>query len=185
VLADLPSDELLRICLSEPRSPAWEVFVRRFHPVIVNSVTRISRNYGLISTAVIEDLVQEVYVRICDNRCRVLREFRGFTAEALFPFLKVVSTNVARDRCKALLSVKSGGGKVVPMMDEVSSPESEAGDEAAHLEVLVSEIDRILSRAMEDTHARRDKDIFWLYYRQGWSSRDISMIPAVGLTQSA
>jgi RNA polymerase sigma-70 factor (ECF subfamily) len=33
------------------------------------------------------------------------------------------------------------------------------------------------------TESKRDRTIFWLYYRQGFSAREIAELPGLGLTQ--
>ena len=44
---------------------------------------------------------------------------------------------------------------------------------------LIGEIDQRLAATETD----RDRNIFWLYYRQGYTARDIASIPNLGLTQ--
>ena len=183
MLADLASTELLEVCLRTPSSEAWKELVRRIHPVVASSVARVARQYSLSSPPFIEDLTQEVYVRLCEHGCRALREFEGDAPDALSAFLRVVASNIARDRCKALLAQKKGAGKVVPMPDRaddigVAAPACDG----IEWKLLVGDVDSILERA-PGSETRRDRSIFWLYYRQGWSSRDIAAIPSLGLTQ--
>lgn len=183
MLADMASTDLLKVCLCRPSQEAWRELVCRIQPVVAGSVARVARQYSIASQAFIEDLTQEVYVRLCEQNCRALREFQGDAPEALPAFIRVVASNIARDRCKATLAQKKGAGKVVPMpprADDIGIPA--ADDNGAERELLAGEVDAILGRAPGAT-PDRDRSIFWLYYRQGWSSRDIAAIPALGLTQ--
>ena len=183
MLDEIPLAELLRVCLEEPTAEAWQALVRRIHPVITASVTRITRLHGSWSPAVIEDLTQEVYLRLCQGRCRLLREFQSETPEALFSFLKVVASNVARDRSRADLAQKSGKGKISSLPERAAEVISAPGAGGQEIEqsLLLSHIDSVLSNLAGET-APRDKTIFWLYYRQGWSSKDIAGIKSLALT---
>jgi RNA polymerase sigma-70 factor (ECF subfamily) len=184
MLNELPPERLLEVCLDGAYPDAWNEFVRRFQPVVAAGVGRVARQYGLATPALIEDLVQDVYLRLCKNRCSVLREFRSENPDSLYSFLKVIAANTARDHCKATLALKSGGGKVTAMptgMEEWKA--THLTRDAADWRLLWSDVDSILSQAGGGGDARRDKTIFGLYYRQGWSARDISLIPAIGLTQ--
>lgn len=182
MLTDLSSEELLKVCLTEAGSDAWKELVRRIHPVIAASVSRIARQHGLNTAPFLEDLSQEVYVRLCENRCRALRGFDSRAPGALFSFLKVVASNIARDRCKSAWSLKSGGGKLAVLgREEIEAAPHRNGPDVDRT-LLVSEIDAILSRNHGECSGR-DRSIFWLYYRQGWSSKDIASLPAFQLTQ--
>jgi RNA polymerase sigma-70 factor, ECF subfamily len=179
--APLAPAELLAVCLAGPNSDAWREFVRRIHPVVTASVSRVVRRFGLASRPLIEDLVQEVYLRLCEDRCRVLREFRSDTPEALYAFLKVVAANVARSYCKATISLKSGAGKIVSMPERLENVAATYGADAEST-LFIKDLDALLSR-MNSESIERDKAIFWLYYRQGWSSRDIASLKTLGLSQ--
>jgi RNA polymerase sigma-70 factor (ECF subfamily) len=156
--------------------------VQRIHPVIAASVSRIARQHGLNTTTFLEDLSQEVYVHLCEDGCRVLRGFHSGSPDALFPFLKVVASNIARDRCKSALSLKAGAGKFsVGGSEDIDAVPQRNGPDIERT-VLEREIDTILSKIPSECSGR-DRTIFWLYYRQGWSSKDIAFLPAFQLTQ--
>jgi RNA polymerase sigma-70 factor (ECF subfamily) len=184
VLTDLPPSELLEACLRQSIPGAWNEFVRRFQPVIASSVTRAARDFGLASPALVEDLIQDVYVRLCDDNCRILREFRSEKPDGLYGFLKVASGNLARDSCKAQVTLKRGGGKVAALsgLDEAVAATAQESATGCEWQLLMSEIDEVLLRTgAADTRAR-DRNVFWLYYLQGFTSGDIASIPSLGLS---
>ena len=119
MLTELSSSSLLELCLSGNSEDASVEFMRRYRPVIVGNVGRIAGQYGMNNAAVIEDIVQDMYVKLCDGNCRILREFRDDSQDGLYAFLKVVSANVARDRCQAMGALKRGGGKVVSLSEKI------------------------------------------------------------------
>jgi hypothetical protein len=74
--------------------------------VIAGSAVRVASQYGL-DDAAIEDLIQEIYLKLCEKNCRVLREFQCERSDAIFAFLKIVASNYVRDRRKAMLPASS------------------------------------------------------------------------------
>lgn len=185
MLTELSSNELLGLCLGDGSFAAWQEFTRRFHPAIAGAVAQVIRKYNIYSADLTDELLQETYLRLCEDRCRILREFRSYHPHGLVAYLRVVARNLTEDHCKSRMSLKGGGGKVVAMTEwaEESWADPRSGPEAADRELLLSQIEQILSREWTGPLASRDKHLFWLYFRSGWSSRDISLLPRVGLTQ--
>jgi RNA polymerase sigma factor (sigma-70 family) len=70
---------------------AWEAFVRRYGGLIVAAVRGISPNSGDI-----EDLTQEVFLRLCKEDFRLLRSYDPARA-ALSTWLTIVARSTARD----------------------------------------------------------------------------------------
>jgi RNA polymerase sigma-70 factor, ECF subfamily len=183
VLSDLSSSDLLELCLDGTEESAWNEFIRRYHSVIAANVIRVARQYKFDSMASVEDLIQEVYLRLCDRDCKILREFRCERPEALYSFLKVVTANLARDRCQAMLSARRGSGKVVPLSAGGSAlPEPAAFTNRIEYEIFLRTVKDALSSVAAERSTARDRSIFWLYYRQGLTATEIAAIPAFGLT---
>ena len=72
-------------------SAAWQGFVRRYGGLIVAAVRGIAPTPGDI-----EDLTQEVFVRLCKDRFRLLRTYDPSRA-ALSTWLTIVARSTARD----------------------------------------------------------------------------------------
>lgn len=177
-----PWPEILNLCVNHARADAWEEFVRRRQPLIAASVARIARQRGF-HLPVIEDIVQEVYLKLCDRGCRILRDFQNESEDGFCAFLKVLSTNVARDRCDSLLAARRGGGKVVSLQgDESQTPRDTAGSPQLLNQVLLKEIETVLPRICKGSTGGRDEVIFWMYYQQGLTAKEISSLPTMGLT---
>ncbi len=183
MLTDLSSGELLRFCLDRPSEEAWTEFMRRYHPVIAGNVARIAAQYGCNTGAVMEDIIQDVYVKLCDGNCRILRGFRDLREDGLYAFLKVVSSNMARDRCHAMTAVKRGAGKVVSLSAENNSmPVNDAFASRLEHNALLQRVEAALAHCAAKETATRDQSIFWLFYRQEFTAREIAAIPAFALT---
>jgi RNA polymerase sigma factor (sigma-70 family) len=72
-------------------SAAWESFVRRYGGLIIAAVRGIASMQGDI-----EDLTQEVFVRLCKNDFRLLRTYDPARA-AISTWLTIVARSTARD----------------------------------------------------------------------------------------
>jgi RNA polymerase sigma-70 factor (ECF subfamily) len=180
----LNSKELIRTCVNAGDAAAWEEFVRRFRPVVASTVTRTALRFGERPPQLIDDLVQETYLKICANRCRILREFQPETTESIFGLLKAVAFSVAHDHFRGEFAAKRGAGRFETPLDDIES--TEAGREGlpqAEREILIREIDEHLAATSEPATRERDRQIFWLHYRHGMTSRAIASIPGIGLSQ--
>ena len=184
-LTTLSSEELIRACIDTSDTAAWEEFVRRFRPLIAGTVLRTARRFGVSAPDVIDDLIQETYLKVCANRCRILREFQSQAADAIFGLLKTVAFTVTQDHFKGGLAAKRGAGRPETSLDTyIESAIPGAGSlPQVEREILLREIDDQLTGAAEPVTGDRDRQIFWLYYRHGMTGRAIALIPGIGLTQ--
>lgn len=167
----------------------WVEFVRRFHPLIATVVLRTAQSCGELTPTLHDDLIQETYLKLCANDCRLLRNFRSRHPDAIFGFLKVVTANVVYDHFKASHAAKRGGrGIPVSLEEEQEGSQSHLREfpasNSSRIEqtILVQEIDRCLKRTISPTELSRSRRIFWLYYRCGLSARAIASLPHINLT---
>lgn len=181
--SSLSAEELVWLCVKSDATDAWEEFVRRFRPVIAGTVVRTARRLGGTSPDTIDDLIQDTYLKVCANGCRVLRDFEPRGPDAFFGLLKTVAFSVTHDYFKGKRTSVRGGGKAECPFDK--DVESTVGDRQglieAEREILLNQIDEYL-RLTAGT-VDRDRWIFWLYYRHGMTGREIAAIPEIGLSQ--
>src|SRR5262249_52999502 len=82
-------------------------------------------------------------------------------------------------------SQSSGGGQPHVSTSDV---DLEAGQEVLGSQekiafgVFLKEIDDHLKRNLTGPDQERDRMIFWLYFRQGMSTKEIASLPAIGLS---
>jgi len=171
----LAAGEILRACLETGSEAAWTAFVQRFQPLIAANVARVVRRYGPANPVLIDDLVQETYLRLCKDNCRSLRSFQAQHDEAIFGYLKVIAASVALDHFRARGAHKRRG----EVEDDGTNLEASTSSSGIEQAALLQELDQRL----ESTETERDRTIFWLYYRQGCTARDIASMPSFGLTQ--
>src|SRR5262249_51858340 len=182
----LPLEELIRACGTSSDPQYLEELIRRVHPVIASTVLRTTSRFQETSRSIADDLIQETYLRICAERCRLLRAFQFDAPEAIFGYLKTVAFNATIDYFRGRAAAKRGAHASVHAIEtypEGTLPAAEtAGPTAESLErqILLDQIARHLC----DVRARPDdRRIFWLYYRHGMTARAIAAIAGIGLTQ--
>jgi RNA polymerase sigma-70 factor (ECF subfamily) len=181
----LKPDELVLTCLRTGGEPAWQEFVRRFHPLITRVVFRTAGQWGEGSPQVIDDLVQDTYLKLCADRERLLRTFKPDHPDAIYGYIKVFTANLVHDRFKAAHSQKRGGNALTTSIDDDGGAGLERSAHAApenlDRSLLIHEIDGCLRTLPPGPAAARDRRIFWLYYRVGLSASGIASLPKIGL----
>jgi len=178
-------EDLIRICAESNDRAAWHEFVSRFQRPISLSIVRTAYQWGEVPQQVVEDLVQDTYLKLCADRCRLLLEFATKHPEAVLGYVKTIAVNVAHDHFKLLHSQKRGSGEVsqIPEGTDPRADTSEQGGQAAmERDVLIGQIDQILKSHSGGPDHDRDCAIFWLYYQQGLSAKDIAALSAIGLS---
>jgi RNA polymerase sigma-70 factor, ECF subfamily len=180
----MSGEELIRAC-ADNDGAAWDEFVSRFHRPISLSIIRTAYQWGEIPQQVVDDLVQDTYLKLCSNKCRQLLDFASKHPEKIVGYVKTAAMNVAHDHFKCLHSQKRGSGEVSQMAEESdpkAAPSQPGGQEAMEQEVLFKEIDECIESCLEGPDRDRDRTIFWLYYQQGMTAKDISALPTIGLS---
>src|SRR5262249_2077110 len=154
-------------------------------PVIAGTAWRIARRFGHNNAEAIDDLVQATFLKICANRCRILREFHAQTPDAIFGLLKTVAFSVVQDQFRSGRARKRGEGKFDHSLDEYaqSAIAGREGLPEAERELLLREIDDQLTTGPDVATRERDRQIFWLHYRHGMTARAIAAIRGIGLSQ--
>jgi RNA polymerase sigma-70 factor (ECF subfamily) len=175
-------EELILACSAGGDAAAWEEFVRRFHDLIAGVVVRTARRWDSNSPALVDDLIQETYLKICADRKRLLAEFSPHHPEAFYGYLKVVTANVVHDHFRSSWSQKRGHGMAEAQVDEVGIPAPTGGADHVHRDILLREVDDALNSALAESDLKRDRAIFWLYYRFGLTASAIAGLPSVSLT---
>ena len=179
------SESLVQACVGPDNEAAWAKFVRRFHPLIAKVAGRTARrHWSQVPPHVVDDMVQETYLRLCADRCRLLRQFQARHQDSIFGFLKVVAASVALDYFKGELARKRDAGQT----DSLSDPRSPArprSDDRNRLStddvVALREIDGILGKFYTDEILIRNRAIFWLHYRDGMTAQAIASTPWISL----
>jgi len=181
----MSAEELVRACAFSNDGAAWEEFVARFHRPVSLSIVRAAQKWGAIPEQVVDDLVQETYLKLCADKCRSLLNFAVEHPEAVMGYVKTVALNITHDHFKSLHSQKRGSGEDPQSIEQV---EPEAGGTnpgsqgAIEREILLKQVNQYLEECSEGPERERDCLIFWLYYRQGMTAKAIAALPAADLS---
>jgi len=168
---------LLSACLEDNAEAAWREFVAQFQPLIAAVILRTVRRYGRTDYGLVDDLVQETFLRLCRNDGRALRQFQEQHETAFFGYLKVVAASVATDYFRSINAQKRQADK--PGLAEELVDSSASARANADEKVMVQEINKYLN---ESSGSTRDKTVFWLYHQHGFTARDIAALPGIDLS---
>lgn len=178
-LQKLSARELVQLCL-EMNDEAWAEFVRRYQRLIGGVIARrVRRHTGLLpGPELVDDLSQETYLKLCANNFKALRTFDFRHENALCGFLKVVASNIVEDYFRRK---NPKPGEIDP--EEVpTEPSIGPGSRSVEIEVSLAEIDMCLQEHKDEPNFARDYAIFWLYFRQGLTAKEIAALPSIGLS---
>lgn len=182
--SDLSLKDLVCLCAGPRDDDSWEEFVSRVEKPIALTIMRTASLCGKPSRSLVEDLVQETYEKLWKHRC-LLRDFAIQHPEAILGYIKITAANTTRDCIKQRRSKKKGGDKTHVSTSDV---DPEAGKQVLGSKekivsgVLEKEIDEHLKHSLTGPDQERDRMIFWLYFRQGMSTKEIASLPTMGLT---
>lgn len=177
--SELTSEALVKQCVGTGEPDAWEEFVRRFQPLIAGVVARTAMRWTMASATLVDDLVQETYLKLCTGEFRRLRDFESRHEDAFFGFLKTVAYNVTMDYFKVHFAGKRGA-KVQSHADFDVALQTAAQDVSLDDQILLQEIEKTVEQI---TGIERDRVVFLLYYRQGFTAKAIAEIPGIELTE--
>jgi RNA polymerase sigma-70 factor (ECF subfamily) len=182
----MSADDLLRACLDTQDELAWAEFVRRFQKLIATVALRTARHWGEGSIQTVDELVQETYLKLCADNCRLLRSFSSIHENSVYGFIKVVTTNLVHDYFKASRSQKRGGPTAAVAIDHEESRLTlriqDSGAAESDRRLLIWQVDSCLQTVVLGPHADRDRRIFWLHYRVGLTAAAIAGLPSIRMS---
>jgi RNA polymerase sigma-70 factor (ECF subfamily) len=176
--------ELVRRCLAGNDEAAWYEFVRRFQPLIATVIVKTLRRWTNPQPALVDDLVQECYLKLCAGNFKALRQFDFLHENSFLGYLKVVASNVVQDYCRHRYCLKRGSGKTEEALEPftISIPAAQDFAEQAQNNVLRDQIRRHLAEDSSDPQFSRNYAIFWLYFEEGLTAKAIASLPDIGLS---
>jgi len=182
--SSLSLKDLVCLCAGPCDNEAWEELVSRVGRPNSLTIMRTASLWREPSQSLVEDLIQVTYLKLWEGGCRLLRDFAIQRPESIMGYLKKTAANATHDYFKHGHSQSSGGDNRHVSTSDV---EPEAGKEVHGSEekvafgVFLNEIDEHLKRCLSGPDQERDRMIFWLYFRQGMSTKEIASLPTIGL----
>lgn len=180
VLAD---DELVRECAEKPCTEVWEEFIRRFRKVIAMVALRACREWSETSPDVIEDRIQDTFVKLCDDDRSLLRRFQSRHPGAVLGFLKSVTASVVYDHFRSEHATKRNVDRTTELNEAIHQLDCQTDSMSpSELEIFLNEVNDLLLQRGSGPVEKRERAIFWLHYRHGLTAKEIASIPCMGLT---
>ena len=182
--SSLSLKDVVCLCAGPCDDEAWEEFLLRVAKPISLTIMRTASLWGEPSRSLVEDLVQATYLKLWEDGCRLLRDFAVQYPEATLGYLKKTAANATHDYFKHAYSQSSGGNKPhvsTSDVDPEAGKEAYGSQEKIAFEIFLTEIDEDLKRSLSGPDQQRDRTIFWLYFRQGMSTKEIASLPGIGL----
>lgn len=179
----IAANRLARICAYSMKAPEWGEFVRLVTPVVALTARRVSVLWSDESGSTVSEIVQEVFLKLCEDERRILREFEDRGNDSFFKLMRMITASVATDYFRRTRAEKRGGRMgAVPLESLLIEEELSDGKAIRAVEwpTLVAQLDGLL-RLYPDTVSMRDRNLFWMYYMQGMTAEAIARIPAMGL----
>lgn len=176
---DLSLKDLVCRCADNPRDhEAWEEFVSRVDKPIALTIMRTASRLGPRSLSVVEDLRQDTYVKLWKNGCRRLRDFaiKYPHDSVILRYIKKAAANTTLDYIRRLPPFPT-----IPI-DSLAEQIADRSQESSAYRILLKEIDDHLKRCLTRPNQKRDRKIFWLYFLQGMSCKEIASLPTIELT---
>lgn len=178
------ANELVRLCAYSTSAPEWEELVRAVTPVVSLAARRVCQMWNDTSNTVVSEIVQDVFLKLCEDNRRIMREFEDRGTESFFKLVRMITASVATDYFRRTRAEKRGGANgaipLEPLMFEQDVADRQA-TKSVELPALLGQLDGLL-RLFPGKVSARDRQLFWLYYRHGLSAESIALIPAIGLT---
>jgi RNA polymerase sigma-70 factor, ECF subfamily len=173
------------VCAGPRDDEAWEELVSRIGRPISLTVMRTASLWGKPSQSVVEDLTQMTYLKLWEGGCRLLRDFAVQHPEAILGYVKKTAANLTHDYFKHGNSQSSGGARPHVSTSDVdleAGNEVDGSQEKIAFGIFLNELDDRLKRSLTGQDQERDRMVFWLYFRQGMSTKEIASLPAIGLS---
>jgi RNA polymerase sigma factor (sigma-70 family) len=183
--SSLSLKDVVCLCAESSDSEAWQEFVSRVGKPLSLTIMRTASLWGEGSRSLVEDLIQVTYLKLWEGGSRLLRDFALQRPDAILGYLKKTAANATHDYFRHGHS-QSGGGQSPHVstsdVDPEAGMEAHGSQEQIAFEIFLKEIDELLKRASAGPDQERDQMIFWLYFRQGMSTKEIASLPAIGLS---
>ena len=202
--SQLSNEQLISICREQHSNSnlfdlAWVEFKIRFDQYIrlyikktIRMVNPGAENYQEL----LEDLIQEVYLKLLSEDCQALKEFRGGKENSFLAYLARISANIVMERGRRGQANKRRAITIsIEKMLSSSESCSYAGrsvikDHLSHSNdpistIYAQEIRDLLEQVLTGPNRERDKQIFELWAVDGFTYQEIAHMGFFSLQETS
>ena len=149
---------------------AWEELVKRVTPLIKGVASR-KVNSGFSRPALIEDLTSEVHAKLWSS----LPGFQWESERKFFGWVRKITFTTVEDW-------RRRQKPECPLDEALNTTDGKSSsEERTMLNLLCVKIDDCLQNIGA---SEAEVDIFWFYYKYGYSARNISQMPEINLSEN-
>lgn len=161
-------------CVRSPDDESvWEQLLDCHKQLFSRIVVRVAHRFGVNTNGDLDDGVQEVCMKLSTQaRSGKIPDVDDSSLEA---YLKASIANAAHDYFRAQ-HAKRRNVTLTTSIDGSGAPQQPGGPDLDHA-VLLGQIEHMVEGS------QRDRNVFLLYYRHGWTAKEISALPVVNLSQ--
>lgn len=170
---------LVELCL-ERNEDAWVELMRRYHLLIVKVSSRTIRRWLRPTPSLLDDLFQDVLVKICANEFRALRELEWRHEGTLRGLLQVVSSTVAQDYLRRCLSLSRSLHLEQQLEESVHYHEAKAPLGAVEHRILLRQVADRLAQLIPEPNRTRDIAMFLLYFGYRVTAAELARLYHLG-----
>lgn len=156
----------------EQTDKAWEHLLIAVRPTLARVVYRVSMQWGVRDYTLIEDALQEAFLKLNQQRTRLSVLPVNSSDQQLEAYLKVIAANAAHDFWKDRQRIDTSS---VELCDSLPSSSEDSKVNNVEQSLLSQKFNALL-----DVN-KKERTIFWLYYRQGFTAKEIASIAQFGL----
>jgi len=159
----VPDRNLVELCL-ERHEDAWLELMRRYHFLIVKISSRTIRRWFQPTPSLLDDLFEEVLVKICANEFRALRELEWRHEGTLRGLLQVVSSTVAQDYLRRCLTQSRSLHLEQQLEEFVIERDVKGAHSAVEHKILLRQLAGRLAQLIPEPNRTHDIAMFLLYF---------------------
>jgi RNA polymerase sigma factor (sigma-70 family) len=161
--------ELVEYCLKGEDQDAWREFDRRIRPTVRGVVAKRLRCSNVNATnELVGEITQDTFLNLLNHDRRALRK-EWADDHCIFKFVKVVGNNAVVDWLRKNKLLKDPDE-----LDDAQEFRVAPRPNSAEKEILYAQVDRALQALESDVNFKRNRAIFWLFYRYGYRDSEIA-----------
>lgn len=176
----LSIEQLVEECAERPCADAWEEFIRRFNRLIASVVRRACLEWDETRQEIIDELIQDVYVKLCADDRALLKRFKPQHENAFLGYLKVVTANLVYDYFRKIKHINE---KTNQWDDAFAHRQSDKNRGLLENKVFSREVDDLLRARGSGPQQEKERTIFWLVHRWGFTAKEIASVPGMELSE--
>lgn len=171
----LTTRELLKSLLETNDPEAWAEFQHRIEKNVRGTVANTLGQFS--KDDLIDDLEQETYIKLTANDYKALRDKIWPQDNSVFAYVKVTAARVVVDyRRKPENRIFFNPEELDGVVDRNTH------DHTPDFKVMLAEVEKCLQTWAHEKDFERDRAIFYLFHRRGYTAREIAEMPSIKLS---